>query len=238
MILKFLDTKNKDFCVVFSHFFVEKGQEYKFDIFEYVVDYYNNLDAYIIFSAHGEVDIPNNLSNKIDAIYWEKNIDRSEIGRGHPRFCIKAFDMARKKCFKNVLKMRAEDVLLNSEQYSFLLRCLNNKKMIISEQTNLSNEKVGDLFMFGQTEYIYSLWTANQWNYSRDGLYNLYNNFSNLSASSVPIAYIKEKCLYLAPEDISWVTVTDAWDSKNKSVNDLESCHWGKKKGYAYYGGF
>lgn len=238
MILKLSDTKNKDFCVVFSHFFVEKGQEYKFDIFEYVVDYYNNLDAYIIFSAHGEVDIPAGLSDKIDAIYWEKNIDRSEIGCGHPKFCIEAFDMARKKGFENVLKMRAEDMLLNNDQFSFLLSSLNSKKMIISEQTNLTNKKVGDLFMFGQTEYIYRLWTANKWNYSRDGLYNLYNNFSNISENSIPNAYIKEKCLYLTPQDISWVTVTDAWNLKSKNVNVLESCYWGKKKGFVYYGGF
>ena len=221
-----------------SHFYIEKGQEYKFDILEYVIEYYNKLNAYIIFSAHGEVSIPERLSSKIDAIYWENKIDRAEIGRGHPRFCIQGFFIAKKMGFKNVLKNRAEDLLLNENQYSDLLLLLSDKEMVVSEQTDLPAEKVGDLFMFGKTEYIYNLWTINKWDYSYDGLYNLYNNFSILSNSIPTCSYIKEKCSYVTPQDIKWVTVADAWDANQKIVKNLNASFWGKKKGFIYYGGF
>ncbi len=71
-----------------------------------------------------------------------------------------------------------------------------------------------------------------------DGLYNLYNNFSILSNSIPTCSYIKEKCSYVTPQDIKWVTVTDAWDANQKIVKNLNASFWGKKKGFIYYGGF
>ena len=230
MILKLSDTKNKDFCVILSHFYVERQEVHKFNILDHVIDYYNNLGAYIIFSSHGEIEIPHKIQDKIDAIYWEQTIDRNELGRGHPKFCIRAMAMAKERGFK--------DILFNDNQHADLLSLITDKKMIISEQTNLASEKVGDLFMFGETDYIYKLWTTNKWNYSRDGLYNLYQNFNTLSPDASARSYIKEHCLYLTPQDINWVTVTDAWKEGKIDAHSLRSCFWGKKKGFVYYGGF
>jgi hypothetical protein len=238
MILKHSDTKNKDFCVILSHFYVEKQEKHKFNILGHVVDYYKNLNAYIIFSSHGETEIPHKLQDKIDAIYWEQAIDRNELGRGHPKFCIKAFEMARERNFKKALKIRAEDILLDTHQHKNLLSFLGDKKMILSEQTSFKDERIGDLFMFGEVSFMHELWTVLPWIYSRDGLYNLYKNFTKLSAKNVPASYIENNCAFKSPQELSWVTVTDAWADGKVDMQKLESCFWGRKKGFVYYGGF
>jgi hypothetical protein len=240
MILRNLGMINNDrtFCVILSHFFVEKGQEYKFDVLEYVVNFYKSMNKFVILSGHGEVSIPKLLMSQIDKVYWEKSIDRREIGRGHPKFCMKGFEIAKKNGFSVILKMRAEDILLLGDMNRRLYSLLSDKKILVSEQTNMIRGRLGDLFMFGDLDFIHGLWRRLPWDYSKNGLYNLFRNFDDMSLNINVNQFIQEHCNYKTPQTLGWVTVTDAWDFEKKEVKNLETCLWGKKPGHAYYGGF
>ena len=123
--------KNNKLCVLLSHFHVKSHEKYKFDILNYVVDFYKKQDCFIILTGHGEVEVPQLVADKLDDLYWENGIDTSQIGRGHPKFCIKGYEIAMKHGFQKILKTRAEDLILKDNIKDFLDEKLGEKKLIV-----------------------------------------------------------------------------------------------------------
>jgi len=227
--------KNDKLCILLSHFYVKAQEKYKFDILNYVLDHYRKQDCFIIVVGHGELKIPDTIIDKVDDFYWEDGIDASQIGRGHPKFCIKGYEMAMKHGFQKILKTRAEDLIAEEDVKSFLDLKLGNKKLIVSEQTSFSNRIMGDLFHYGDLLFMHKLWTSMPWNHSKDGLTNLFHNTMNHFQSDID--KIKENLSFFKVEELKWVCVTDSWDNSTKHPNNLINCYWGRNR-YKYMGGF
>ena len=235
-ISKISDTNDKKHCVVLSHFFVDHGQPSKFEILEYAVDFYQKMNYYVVLAAHGAVAPSDSLVKKLDAIYWEEKIDRRELGRGHPKFCIKGFEICNERGYKHALKMRAEDIIADTEVLRKLEKEIEGYEMIISEQSSLSNKIIGDLFMFGNVEFMLKLWSLQPWDYNLNGLKNLYNNFVLMNNTGDVEKFIKSKCLFKTPNHLKWVTIPINY--QHEGQNNVEPFLWGATQGYEYYGGF
>ena len=226
--------------LVFSHIHVRDHERYKFDILEYCINFFNNSnhDFFYVVSGHG-VEMPTSIKEKVDKFYWESSIDNNEIGRGHPKFCIKAYDLLIENNIELCIKLRASDIALDINK---VISALNTRKILLSEQTSVERGMIGDLFLAGPTSRVRGLWTENMWDYSKSGLYNLFDN-ANLLAKKDNLTisdFFKQNCLFFSPHDISWVTLDNNWDSSlKKPSSEIDSSDvWGVKQGYEHYGGF
>ena len=226
--------------LIFTHLHVAVNEQYKFDILETNIQYFREFvsDFFIVVSGHG-LSIPESILAKIDGYYWENTIDHQEIGRGHPKFCIKGYNIMINNKIKKTLKLRASDVIQNKELFHELLE---KENLVITEQTSTKNRMIGDLLMFGDTKKTLELWSAQPWDYSKSGLYNLYDNLEKIALEQNIDSkkYLEDKFTYVSPQDIKWYTYENNWDIKNKKKLK-EFCDknlWGAIPGYRYYGGY
>ena len=237
-ILRGLVMKNK-IGIVLSHLHVRPSEVYKFDILNEVVNTFRNYekDFFIVVSSHG-CKVPKCILDNIDDVYWEPSIDENEIGRGHPKFCIKGYEMLMKNGINKSLKLRACDIVGNEKR---LYELLNTKDLIITEQTCLQKRMIGDLLMLGNTKDMLDLWSTNPWDYSKSGLYNLFDNAEILAKQQnlTVDQYLRQKAFYLKPEDLGWYDVEKNWDRQNNCFKtEFNKSHlWGFGQ-YPYYGGF
>ena len=196
--------------LVLSHFYVEeKDSEEKYLWIEKAIKKNLNLnkDFHIVLCGHG-ISPPEGIINLVNEIYWEDSILSDEIGRGHPKFCIEGF----KKCLRAgctfTLKNRAYDYIENDK--------LLGHRTLVTEQSSRKDEIVGDLLMYGKTDYLLDWWSKTPWDYTTNGLTNLYRK--------TPENFYKE-ALFINPKDIGWRTYED------------NNNYWGLDKGYSWYGG-
>ena len=137
------------------------------------------------------------------------------------------------------IKLRASDLTLNTDK---IITALDTKKILLSEQTSIERRMIGDLFMAGPTSIVRDLWTENAWDYSKSGLYNLFDNATLLAKKdNMDISqFFKENCVFLSPHEINWVTLDNNWNTTLKKPHKVldSSDIWGVKQGYQHYGGF
>ena len=225
--------------LLFSHMHVRGGEEYKFDILEHNINNFRKFqrDFYIIVSGHGIV-LPKNILDKIDECYWENTIDKEEIGRGHPKFCKEGYKRLTQNNINKSLKLRFCDFVQNENLFYELLE---KSSVVLTEQTSIERRMIGDLLMFGNTRETLALWNALPWDYSKSGLYNLYDNAEYLAMSNNlnVLEYLKSKYLYVSPEDIGWYSYENNWNHTQKTpFESFTPRHlWGKIQNYSYYGG-
>ena len=128
------------------------------------------------------------------------------------------------------MKLRAEDLIENKEVLQSLKREIGSYRMIISEQTSLEDGIIGDLFMFGETDFMHGVWTAAPWNYNWNGLKNLYNNFTLVNSTNDVHGFIKKSCLFKSPVDLEWVTVSREW--RDTMEKEARRFLWGAQQGW------
>jgi len=226
--------------LIFSHLHVADNEEYKFDILEANIQYFREFlsNFFIVVSGHG-LSIPESIMSKIDGYYWENTIDHEEIGRGHPKFCIKAYNIMVNNNIEKTLKLRASDFIENKTMFCDMLRLEN---LAITEQTSTKNRMIGDLLMFGDTKRALQLWNTQPWDYSKSGLYNLFDNLEKIALEEKTTAkkYLKDNFTYVKPQDIRWYTYENNWDIANKKpIEEFSDKNlWGGIPKYKYYGGY
>ena len=226
--------------IVFSHIHVRPHEMYKFDMLEYCIDHFNGFDLNFAFvlCGHGELP-PDSIRQKIDGIHWERDIDNKEIGRGHPKFCIKGYEILLKNNVEKSIKMRASDILVNEEE---VVKILNENKVTVTEQTSIQKGMIGDLFMAGPTQDVLNFWTENPWDYGKSGLYNLFDNATSMAAKNNNDieTFLKQRFVFVTPSQIGWMTLDNNWDASQKEIKEPWSNkhYWGHLQGYGYYGGF
>jgi len=196
--------------LVLSHIFVRQGEEYKFDWVESALKKYKelNINFFIVLSGHG-VQPPEKLSSLVDKVFWRDSVMENQLGRGHPYFSLEGFKMCDEASCKMTLKNRAYDYVTSKD---FL-----DNNLVVSEQTSLSCKIIGDLFLYGNTKYLLQWWSKNPWDYSVNGLTNLYRN--------MPDDFLKQ-AVFKNPEELGW-----------KTFEDNSDCFWGHHKNYEWYGG-
>jgi len=123
---------NKKIGLVLSHVYVREGERYKFDMINYVIGRMKRLgNFFVVLSGHGPCLPTEQLSKQIDAIYWDGNVREEELGRGHPKFCIKGFEICKQNNIQKVVKLRAFDYLVNKDRFEDLVS--QEAKIIVSE---------------------------------------------------------------------------------------------------------
>ena len=179
--------------LVLSHIFVREGESKKFSWVEKAIQKNREFkeDFYIVLCGHG-IEPTEKIKKLVDELLWDEQIDERQLGTGHPAYCIKGFNACINAGCARVLKNRAYDYITNKDilQYEFVL----------SEQTDLNEGIIGDLFMYGDPKELLHWWTVEDWDYGPDGLRNLY-------AKSLKIDGLTEKAVYLNPEQLGWKTL-------------------------------
>ena len=232
--------KSEKLGLILSHIHVKDNDIYKFDILNYTIEYFNNLyeDLFIVVSGHGH-EMPYYIQNKLDGLYWEETIDENEIGRGHPKFCIEAYKILIKNGIEKSLKVRSSDIITNKQLF---YKLIDSENLILSEQTCLQRRMIGDLLMFGNTKTMYELWSNISWDYSKSGLYNLFDSIENLAndMNQSVEKYLKSNCFFVNPKEIGWHSIENNWNVRNKTpMHKFSDANlWGMQFTNAYYGGF
>ena len=167
-------------CILLSHVFINKDEQHKVDTVNFTVQHWrrHNPNAYIILVGHGE--IPKESKAYVDCFSWRQQIEEKDIDVGHP-FCVNlGFDHAIEKDFKKILKARADGINLIEDISTFSNNLLKDKKMLITQQTSIDRMEMGDLFMYGDLEFLKKCWNINTWYPTKTGLTSLAKNFFNL----------------------------------------------------------
>jgi len=186
-------------CVIFSHVWIKFDQEYKKDIIEYAIDHFklHNPDCYVILSGHGDIE-PTEAAKKCDHYIWTK-LDRSEVGKGHPKLVKAALDHAKSIGFNVCLKQRADCVFACSNVHSYYSELMKDKKFLVTHDHGI----IGDLCMFGDTDIFLEGWDISKWNPSVDGMVNFNNTLTR--HEDLKVTTIKKmKWVYLDPY---WETI-------------------------------
>lgn len=235
-----MQSNNKRLGLLLTHMFVREDQSYKFDQLKYVINFFKRVDSnfFIVVSGHGK-PLPDNLHSLVDDIYWEEDIDERQLGRGHAKFCIEGFEILKKNKIDNCIKTRYCDIF---ENISLATQEISKRKLMFTEQTCFKRKMLGDLLMAGNTDMLHQIWSASDWDYSKSGLYNLYDNMeiyakeNNLSLKK----YLELNCTFHKPEDLLWYTIEHNWSQHECGLlRPLCEDHlWGKQANYEYYGGF
>ena len=140
--------------LILSHLFVREGEEYKFDMVDYVIKHHRNMnqDWCIVLAGHGPSTPPTAIREQVDHLIWNPIFQENEVGTGHPKLCVESLQYLNESGIHSTLKLRALDYI-KDEQVLPSLHSLG-KKALVSEQTSLSLNKIGDLFIFGDTQFL------------------------------------------------------------------------------------
>ncbi len=225
--------------LLFSHLHVRENELYKFNMLKYSIEHFKSFDSdfYIVVSGHG-INPPDFITEQIDNMYWESEIDTNEIGVGHPKFCIKGYELLLHQGISKCMKLRGSDLITKEDK---LLSALKTSKVTLTEQTSFDRGMIGDLLMIGTTTMVHDLWTKNSWNYKKSGLYNLFDNARSLCENHFDLhEQLKNKYNFLSPHEIGWMTLENNWnDQELNIIEPFSQKHlWGHMQGYGYYGGF
>ena len=197
--------------LVLSHFYVHRNDaDQKYLWIKKAINKNRSLNKkfYIVLCGHG-IAPPPEIQEIVDEIYWEENIFPDEIGRGHPKFCIEGFKRCLKAGCEFTLKNRAYDYIENSDILS--------KRILITEQSSKSRCYIGDLLLYGPTSYMLDWWTNSPWDYSVNGMVNLFRNTPENFNTEVD---------FITIDDIGWKTFEGGVEN-----------YWGKHAGHAWYNG-
>jgi hypothetical protein len=214
--------------LLLSHVFVNEGEEWKIDIMRFVCKYYNDKDPdiTIILTGHGNYKGP--LIDELFDKYvhygeWLDTFHSNEFGKGHP-VCVQiGLQIAKELGAVRVLKMRADTLSFLSDPwlYGDAILADNDKRCIVTAQTD-RERFIGDLYMYGDLDFLQSLWVADEWNYNDvDGMVNLRRIFAKKYGEGHRAV---QRCFeYVDCEHLKWVMVTPKMWSNNDIMNNLST---------------
>lgn len=151
-----------DNCILLSHVFIEPWEFDKRKIVEFSVKHWREMNpgSYIIVAGHG---MRPDLGKFADEVIWDTEINREELGNGHARLVSRGLICAQKKGFSRVLKSRLDSIHLIRDIFGKARKLTGPQKLLVSQQTSLQRPKIGDLFLFGETEYLLNIFDPDFW---------------------------------------------------------------------------
>jgi len=224
-------------CILLSHVFIKPNEEHKLDIVNFAVQHYrkHNPDAYIILTGHGE--FPEKTKNFCNYIHWKPNIIEKDINVGHPHLINIGLDHAQDKEFTHVLKTRADTIHLYKNILNNAHDKLKDKKLIITQMTKFNTKHMGDLFMYGELNFLKQCWNINTWYPTTTGVTSLANNFLNNCDEDNWIDALKNNCIFQDVASLKWIDLGANWNIlKNKQqildniLEENEKYFWGAKQ--------
>ena len=222
-------------CIILTHTYIRENESYKIAPIEFAVKHFrkNNPNDYIMLVGHG-------LRPTVDCdyMYWEDTINEKDINVGHPRLCNIAYSQAESKNFSHILKSRADSIHLIENICDYAKDLLNNKKMLVTQQTTIDRQQIGDLFLYGNLDFIKKCWNIETWYPTNTGIKSLAKNFLTIvdepdwhsacvnNLSFADIYKLKWICLQK-----NWTEVSNNQDDVyNNKLSDWHKYLWGSKQ--------
>lgn len=172
--------------------------------------------AKVILTGHGSVphyEIKERLHEFCDHIIWTKTIV-NEVGMGHPKCVHVGLQVAKFMGATHVLKIRADSIIKRDDIFEYCQFVLEEENMqcLVTAQTTPHHNLIGDLFMYGEVDFLLSIWQPNKWVNEGDGMKNLWRiyhqQYNNLRSS-----FSYRDC-----ETLQWYLLTEdgemLWDKK------------------------
>lgn len=222
-----------------------------------------NPDAYIIFSGHGHRPYSSTL-DLCDAVYWENKcrpMNQYGFVEGMPAqfyFVSVALKHAKEKGFKYVVKTRTDSIIglpdIVTESHKIIEE--ENKRLLLTQQTENANHIIGDCFMYGETKIIDAMWDMKHpvvnpyWGREHVGMY-----FAKYFGDEYYLDNAKwRELLHMvcAFRNVTWLKYLDMrwnfvdtfkprWDYFKGAILDnafdFNEYYWGKKCGWHCFNG-
>lgn len=211
-----------------------------------------NPKAHIILCGHGHR--PRNLET-CDKVFWN---DRSEPLNEHGyvvgmpaqfKYVHKGLAEAKRLGFDRVLKTRGDCVIGIPEITSHCDQILDSegKRLLLTQQTG--PDRMGDCFMYGDTELLYRTWHEDNPVHNPDGLQNTATNFlaalsiiGNLPQGLPWEQLVKELCSFRDVHKLGFTCLRWNWrelvgrlEGLLDPAFDFGRYHWGKANGWHYF---
>jgi len=226
-------------CILLSHVYVRHDQHYKLKQIEFTIKHYrlHNPNSYIILTGHGLQ--PTNLTIEIcDFVDWRNTIIEEELEKGHPYLVNVGIDHAINQKFTHLFKCRSDGVILRDNITQYCSELIKDKNILLTQQTKFSQIHAGDLFMYGDIDYIKKCWNIGTWYPTTSGLIsfarNIYNNQNHLTWKECLKKYAEFVDIY----QIKWIDFRANWTElqsklENILINKLENYErflWGSRE--------
>lgn len=226
-------------CILLSHVFIRNGEKDKIDKVEFALEHWRkyNPDAHIVVTGHG---VKPDIEQYCDHIIWPSRIIQKDINVGHPHLVSQGLEYIEQKGYEYVLKSRCDTVHDIENIFAFAREKLDNKKMLVTQSTSLTQQVLGDLFLFGRVGLMKTIFNVDTWYPTKTGLTSLANNFlSQCDQTSWRDACI-ENLQLIDICKLKWIDFRSNWDIlKNhkheimdSTLEDPHKYYWGVKENW------
>ena len=231
---------NSKSCILLSHVFIRSDETYKLDLVNFSVKHCrrNNPDAYIILTGHGLV--PDEALSYCDYTYWQQEIVEKDLNVGHPHLVNIGLNHAIENGFDYVCKSRSDGVHLIQNLLDFSHSKLEDKKLLITQQTKFHTMHMGDLFMYGKVDFLKECWNMKTWYPTETGLTSLANNFLSACLEDEWVDALRNNCSFIDIYNLKWIDFRANWNALKdlkeelleNSLQDYENYLWGTTEGW------
>jgi len=228
-------------CILLSHVFVRPAEEYKLEQIKSTLIHYrlHNPNSHIVLTGHGRRP-PAQTLQLCDHICWYDDIIQQEIDKGHPFLVNAGIDYAIQQRFTHLFKCRADGVILRKNIIEFCQNRLKDKRILLTQQTELWAVRAGDLFMYGELQFLKKCWNIATWYPTNTGLTSFAKNI--LAACNMEpeqwIKCLRQNAEFIDIFNIKWIDFRANWDIlqhymawmvRNK-LPSFEKYLWGTKE--------
>lgn len=224
------------------------NKSHKLKLVEYGISHLRkfNPHAYIILTGHGHK--PKNI-DLCDYVYWEnecKPLNEHGYVIGMPAqfpFVSIGIEHALSKGFEKVLKTRGDCIIgiPNIVDYCDTIVKNEQKQLLITQQTG--PDRMGDCFMFGDSELLRKIWSKDNKVFSDDGLQNTAHHFLRVTNRNDWSAAVHEKCAFRDVDILKFTclrwnfhqmcSLSEEFQSQMLDPSFcFERYHWGKANGW------
>lgn len=214
--------------ILLSHVFIDINEFYKKDIVDLCVSHYrkNNPNSFIVLTGHGMFPHTTTL-DLCDEFFWSPKIYPTEINVGHPKLVNIGINILKKNGYKKFCKSRLDSIILREKITNYCDEIIvkeKSKKLITT--TNNFGYLMGDLFLYGDIDFIKSCWDISTWYPTATGLESLGKNFLRTLNINFPniwrqdaklidnytwLDLLREYTSYRDPENLKWIDLRSNW---------------------------
>lgn len=202
-----------------------------------------NQNAYIIMTGHGRRPANLSLCNYHEWNDRHEPLDEHGYVAGMPaqfKYVWLGIDHAKRRGFTRLLKTRGDSIIgiPNITTHCQQILDSESKRLLITQQTGTGgNGRLGDCFMYGDTDLLWGTWHIDNPVTNHDGLQNTANNFRVAlnKVSSDWFDLVKETCAFRDVDHLKFCCLRWNHSLSLPALLDpnfaFEGCHWGKSTG-------
>ena len=226
-------------CILLSNVFIRTGELEKKNLVEFALKHWrqHNREAHIVVTGHG---LKPDIEKYCNYVLWPEQIIEKEINKGHPYLVSQGLEYIEQKGFEYVVKSRCDTVHTMKNIFEFALDKLAKQKMLVTQQTSLQKQELGDLFLFGKVTFMKRIFNIDNWYPTRSGLNSLANNFFAQCDEDVWSEACLKNLQLIDICKLRWIDFRSNWDQLKNKKDELLSFnldaehkyYWGVKEGW------